>query len=152
AVDSLTVGEDGLVVLDQTPFYAEAGGQTGDTGVLVTNGVEFSVADTRKRQDAIVHVGKVIQGSLSVGQRLSPQVDEARRLGIMQHNSGTDLMHGDLQRVLGEHVQLKRSSIGLDYLRFYLAHDRAMRAVESTAVEKLVNEQVFAKTPVTTEL
>src|SRR5699024_2493381 len=96
AVDSLAVGDEGLVVLDQTPFYAESGGQIGDTGVLVANGAEFTVKDTRKRQDAIVHVGKVTQGSLNVGQCLSPQVDEYRRLSIMQHHSATHLMHAAL--------------------------------------------------------
>ena len=152
AVESLATGDEGLVVLDQTPFYAESGGQIGDTGVLVTNGVEFTVQDTRKRQDAIVHVGKVSQGSLSVGQRLSPQVDEVRRLSIMQHHSATHLMHAALQQILGDHVQQKGSLVAPDYLRFDFAHDQAMSTEEITAVENAVNEQIFANTPVTTEL
>src|SRR5699024_8795411 len=99
-----------------------------------------------------VHVGKVSQGSLSVGQRLSPQVDEVRRLRIMQHHSATHLMHAALQQILGDHVQQKGSLVAPDYLRFDFAHDQAMSTEEITAVENAVNEQIFANTPVTTEL
>lgn len=151
-VDTLQVGESGLVVLDQTPFYAESGGQIGDTGILVAAGVEFAVEDTRKRQEAIVHVGKVVEGSLTIGQDLSPQVDEARRLSIMQHHSATHLMHAALQQVLGDHVQQKGSLVAPNYLRFDFAHDQAMTAEEIAQVESLVNEQIFANSPVTTQL
>lgn len=152
AVQELVAGEEGLVVLDRTPFYAEAGGQTGDMGQLVANDATFAVADTRQRQAAIVHMGKVEQGTLTVGGEISPQVDAARRRSIMRHHSATHLMHAALQQVLGSHVQQKGSLVAPHYLRFDFAHDKAMSAEEITAVENLVNEQIFANAPVTTEL
>src|SRR5699024_7398491 len=152
AVQQLAVGEEGLVVLDRTPFYAEAGGQTGDTGQLVANDAVFAVADTRQRQAAIVHMGKVEQGTLAVGGEISPQVDAIRRRGIMRHHSATHLMHAALQQVLGSHVQQKGSLVAPHYLRFDVAQDKAMTAEEITAVESLVNEHIFANAPVTTEL
>lgn len=152
AVQELVAGEEGLVVLDRTPFYAEAGGQTGDMGQLVANDATFAVADTRQRQAAIVHMGKVEQGTLTVGGEISPQVDAARRRSIMRHHSATHLMHAALQQVLGSHVQQKGSLVAPHYLRFDFAHDKAMSAEEITAVENLVNEQIFANAPVITEL
>lgn len=152
AVQELVADEEGLVVLDRTPFYAEAGGQTGDMGQLVANDATFAVADTRQRQAAIVHMGKVEQGTLTVGGEISPQVDAARRRSIMRHHSATHLMHAALQQVLGSHVQQKGSLVAPHYLRFDFAHDKAMSAEEITAVENLVNEQIFANAPVTTEL
>lgn len=152
AVERLAEGEEGLVVLDKTPFYAEAGGQVGDTGLLSAENAAFRVTDTRSRQEAIVHIGVVERGELTLGQTLSPQVDEARRRTIMQHHSATHLMHAALQQVLGDHVQQKGSLVAPEYLRFDFAHDQAMTAEEIAEVEKRVNQQIFANTPVTTEI
>ncbi|HLR16731.1 MAG TPA: alanine--tRNA ligase [Alcanivoracaceae bacterium] len=151
-VQKLAAGEEGLVVLNRTPFYAEAGGQSSDTGLLVANDATFEVTDTRQRQAAIVHMGKVANGELEVGQGLSPQVNKQRRRGIMRHHSATHLMHAALQKILGSHVQQKGSLVAPNYLRFDFAHDKAMTAEELVAVENAVNEQVFANAPVTTEL
>ncbi|MEY1661619.1 alanine--tRNA ligase [Isoalcanivorax beigongshangi] len=152
AVDSLAVGEDGLVVLNRTPFYAESGGQVGDTGVLLSNAGRFEVSDTRKRQQAHVHHGRVSEGTLRVGERVGAAVDTARRNAIMRHHSATHLMHAALRQVLGEHVSQKGSLVGPDYLRFDFSHGEAVTAEQIAEIEALVNAEVLANQPVSTEL
>ncbi|MFN3712805.1 MAG: alanine--tRNA ligase [Alcanivoracaceae bacterium] len=152
AVLSLAAGEDGMVVLSSTPFYAESGGQVGDTGVLTNDGSRFVVADTRKRQAAHLHIGVLEQGSLKVGDRLAGHVDEARRRAIMRNHSATHLMHAALRQVLGDHVTQKGSLVNADYLRFDFSHGEAVKAEQIAEIESIVNRQILANAPVSTEL
>ena len=124
AVKQLAAGEEGVVVLDQTPFYAESGGQVGDAGVLQgAQGVSFAVQDTQKIQNGVFgHHGRLQSGSLAVGDALSAQVDAARRQHIMRNHSATHLMHKALRQVLGEHVQQKGSLVNAERTRFDFAH------------------------------
>ncbi|KZY29358.1 alanine--tRNA ligase [Alcanivorax sp. HI0083] len=152
AVDALQAGEEGMVVLASTPFYAESGGQVGDSGFLVQGDNRFAVSDTRKRQAAHVHLGKVESGSLKVGGKVSAYVDVERRRAIMRNHSATHLMHAALREVLGEHVQQKGSLVAADYLRFDFSHGEAVSEDQREQIEILVNRQILANTAVTTEL
>ena len=152
AVDTLQAGEEGMVVLASTPFYAESGGQVGDSGFLVQGDNRFAVSDTKKRQAAHVHLGKVESGSLTVGETVSAYVDVERRRAIMRNHSATHLMHAALRQVLGEHVQQKGSLVAADYLRFDFSHGEAVSEAQREQIEILVNRQILANTPVTTEL
>ncbi len=152
AVPSLAAGEDGMVVLSNTPFYAESGGQVGDTGVLTNDGTRFVVADTRKRQQAHLHIGVLEQGSLKVGDRLAAHVDEQRRRAIMRNHSATHLMHAALREVLGEHVSQKGSLVNAEYLRFDFSHGEAVKPQQIAEIEAIVNRQILANVPVSTEL
>jgi len=152
AVQALSAGEDGMAVLSKTPFYAESGGQVGDTGVLTNDGTRFVVADTRKRQQAHLHIGVLEQGSLKVGDRLAAHVDEQRRLAIMRNHSATHLMHAALRKVLGEHVSQKGSLVNAEYLRFDFSHGEAVKPQQIAEIEAIVNRQILANVPVSTEL
>ena len=151
-VETLTAGDEGMVVLDSTPFYGESGGQVGDKGLLSGNGIEFIVTDTTKEQKNHLHHGEVKVGTLKVGDSLSACVDEHKRQQTALHHSATHLLHAALREVLGEHVQQKGSLCTYDRLRFDFAHFEAMTADELSAVEKKVNAQIRVNTPVTTEL
>lgn len=152
SVPSLSAGEDGMVVLSKTPFYAESGGQVGDTGVLTNDGTRFVVADTRKRQQAHLHIGVLEQGSLKVGDRLAAHVDEQRRRAIMRNHSATHLMHAALRKVLGEHVSQKGSLVNAEYLRFDFSHGEAVKPQQIAEIEAIVNRQILANVPVSTDL
>ncbi|EKF73033.1 alanyl-tRNA synthetase [Alcanivorax hongdengensis A-11-3] len=152
AVDSLDAGEEGMVVLARTPFYAESGGQVGDSGFLVLGDNRFAVSDTKKRQAAHVHLGKVESGSLKVGDKVAAYVDVERRRAIMRNHSATHLMHAALREVLGDHVQQKGSLVAADYLRFDFSHGEAVSEAQREQIETLVNRQILANSPVTTEL
>ena len=152
AVSVLDSGEQGMVVLSATPFYAESGGQVGDSGVLDNESSRFIVADTRKRQQAHLHIGVLEQGTLKMGDHLQARVDSARRRAIMRNHSATHLLHAALRQVLGEHVMQKGSLVNADYLRFDFSHGEAIGAGQLAAIEALVNQQVLANVPVTTEL
>ena len=152
AVDSLAAGEEGMVVLASTPFYAESGGQVGDTGFLVKGDNRFAVTDTKKRQAAHVHLGKVESGTLNVGDKVAAYVDVERRRAIMRNHSATHLMHAALREVLGDHVQQKGSLVAEDYLRFDFSHGEAVSEAQREQIETLVNRQILANTAVTTEL
>lgn len=152
AVDSLSEGEEGVVVLASTPFYAESGGQVGDTGTLESGGTVFQVEDTRKRQKAFLHIGQLKAGSLHVGDKLQGRVDDSRRQAIMRNHSATHLLHAALRERFGEHVQQKGSLVNADYLRFDFSHNAAVNAEDITALEQRVNGQILANTPVSTEL
>jgi alanyl-tRNA synthetase len=143
-VDQLNAGESGEVVLERTPFYAESGGQVGDTGALsATNGsVRFMVGDTQKRGHAHSHLGKLDSGTLRVGTSLNAQVDAGRRDAIRLNHSATHLLHAALRRVLGTHVTQKGSLVAPDRLRFDFGHFQAVTPEELAAIESLVNEQV----------
>ena len=151
-VSQLQAGEQGEVVLDHTPFYAESGGQVGDTGLLQATGVSFAVADTRKRGTAFTHIGQLHSGSLQVGDALDAQVDGARRAHIRRNHSATHLLHAALREQLGTHVTQKGSLVTSERLRFDFAHHQPVTADELRAIEQRVNEQVRANAPAHTQV
>ncbi|HEN5185089.1 alanine--tRNA ligase [Klebsiella pneumoniae] len=142
AVDSVSAGQEAVVILDQTSFYAESGGQVGDKGELKGAGFSFAVSDTQKYGQAIGHIGKVASGSLKVGDAVQADVDEARRQRIRLNHSATHLMHAALRQVLGTHVAQKGSLVNDKALRFDFSHFEAMKPEEIRAVEDLVNAQI----------
>jgi len=152
-VTALEKGAGGAVVLNQTPFYAESGGQVGDTGVMAGNGVRFVVSDTQKRVgDLYVHFGSVEQGTLKVGAALDLTVDHARRSAIRQNHSATHLLHEALRQVLGDHVAQKGSLVAPDRLRFDFSHPKPMSSDEIERVEDIANDIVLQNAPVITRL
>jgi alanyl-tRNA synthetase len=153
-VPALKKGESGVVVLNQTPFYAESGGQVGDTGVMTGDGsVRFAVSDTQKRAgDLFVHFGTVDEGTLNVGTALDLKVDHARRSAIRQNHSATHLLHEALRQVLGDHVAQKGSLVAPDRLRFDFSHPKPMSAEEIERVEDIANDVVLQNAPVITRL
>ena len=144
AVDRLATGEQGEVVLERTPFYAESGGQVGDTGELVSSSAGFEVADTRKRGTAFTHIGRVARGSLAVGDTLAATVDAARREHIRRNHSATHLLHASLRTLLGTHVTQKGSLVAPDRLRFDFSHFQPVTAEELKAIEQRVNAEIRA--------
>ncbi|WP_373638559.1 alanine--tRNA ligase [Klebsiella quasipneumoniae] len=142
AADSVSAGQEAVVILDQTPFYAESGGQVGDKGELKGAGFSFAVSDTQKYGQAIGHIGKVASGSLKVGDAVQADVDDARRQRIRLNHSATHLMHAALRQVLGTHVAQKGSLVNDKALRFDFSHFEAMKPEEIRAVEDLVNAQI----------
>jgi alanyl-tRNA synthetase len=142
AVDSLTNGDEGAVVLSATPFYAESGGQVGDAGILADEGKLFNVSDTQKNGKAIVHYGLVEAGELAIGDRVEAIVDAERRQATRLNHSATHLVHAALRSVLGTHVQQKGSLVTPEKLRFDFSHLEAVSAEELQAIEDLVNEQI----------
>jgi alanyl-tRNA synthetase len=152
-VDALRKGETGAVILNQTPFYGESGGQVGDTGVLLGKGVRFRVTDTQKKSgDLFVHSGTVEEGTLKVGAELSLEVDHTRRTAIRRNHSATHLLHEALRQVLGDHVAQKGSLVAPDRLRFDFSHPKPMTADEIEQVEDIANDYVLQNSPVTTRL
>ena len=151
-VDALAAGERGEVVLDQTPFYAEAGGQVGDAGELTGPGVRFVVEDTQKDGAAHVHVGRLEQGSIRVGDTLTARVDGARRQATALNHSATHLLHAALRKVLGKHVQQKGSLVAPDRLRFDFSHFQPVTPEELHEIERLVNAQIRANIPAETRV
>ncbi|WEM42774.1 alanine--tRNA ligase [Photobacterium sp. DA100] len=142
AVDAINAGEDALIVLDNTPFYAESGGQCGDTGTMTAEGVQFVVADTQKFGNAIGHTGKLAQGALKVGDKLTATVDAARRSATSLNHSATHLLHAALRNMLGEHVTQKGSLVKPEGLRFDFSHLEAVKPEELREIERVVNEQI----------
>jgi alanyl-tRNA synthetase len=152
-VASLAKGDSGAVIVNQTPFYGESGGQVGDTGTMTGEGVRFRVTDTQKKAgDLLVHMGTVEQGALKAGTALSLDVDHARRRAIRQNHSATHLLHEALRQVLGDHVAQKGSLVAPDRLRFDFSHPKPMNAAELERVEDIANEIVIQNAPVTTRL
>ncbi len=142
-VESLRRGDTGIVVLDETPFYAESGGQVGDTGKLRAINAEFQVEDTQKRGGgAIAHMGTLIMGDLKLGEPLEARVDAARRQATMLNHSATHLLHAALREVLGTHVTQKGSLVAPDRLRFDFSHGQPVTRDELACIETLVNAQV----------
>jgi alanyl-tRNA synthetase len=141
-VQVLDQGDTGTVVLERTPFYAESGGQVGDTGELVAAAARFDVADTLKLGAAFGHQGTVAAGRIAVGDRVKAQVDEKRRAAIVLNHSATHLLHAALRKVLGTHVQQKGSLVAPDRLRFDFAHFEPVSAEQLAEIETLVNEQI----------
>lgn len=152
AVDIINAGQEAVVVLDQTPFYAESGGQVGDKGELKGANFSFAVEDTQKYGQAIGHIGKLAAGSLKVGDAVQADVDEARRARIRLNHSATHLMHAALRQVLGTHVSQKGSMVNDKVLRFDFSHNEAMKPEEIRAIEELVNAQIRRNLPIETNI
>jgi alanyl-tRNA synthetase len=152
-VAALRAGESGAVILNQTPFYAESGGQVGDTGSMSADGVLLRVTDTQKKAtDVFMHCAVVEKGVLEVGTALALEVDHWRRGAIRQNHSATHLLHEALRQVLGEHVAQKGSLVAPDRLRFDFSHPKPMTAAEIERVEDIANDVVLQNSPVTTRL
>ncbi|EFN7881917.1 alanine--tRNA ligase [Escherichia coli] len=152
AVDAINAGQEAVVVLVQTPFYAESGGQVGDKGELKGANFSFAVEDTQKYGQAIGHIGKLAAGSLKVGDAVQADVDEARRARIRLNHSATHLMHAALRQILGTHVSQKGSLVNDKVLRFDFSHNEAMKPEEIRAVEDLVNAQIRRNLPIETNI
>jgi alanyl-tRNA synthetase len=147
-VAELKAGQAGIVVLDETPFYAESGGQVGDSGVLISGSARFEVHDTQKIKAQVHgHHGVVAQGVIAVGDHVSAQVDGARRAATMRNHSATHLMHKALREVLGEHVQQKGSLVDAERTRFDFAHPAPLTPEQIRAIEARVNAEILANTP-----
>jgi alanyl-tRNA synthetase len=152
-VAELKAGESGQVVLNQTPFYGESGGQVGDTGTMTGEGILARVTDTQKEGgDLFAHSVAVEKGTLKVGSALALEVDHARRSAIRRNHSATHLLHEALRQVLGDHVAQKGSLVAPDRLRFDFSHPKPMTLAEIEKVEDLANEYVLQNAPVTTRL
>jgi alanyl-tRNA synthetase len=151
-VDSMLPGQEGQVVLDHTPFYAESGGQIGDTGFLVGTAARFTVRDTRKIGASFAHVGVLESGVLRVGDTLEAEVDGERRKAIALNHSATHLLHAALRQVLGKHVQQKGSLVAPDRLRFDFSHTQPVSAGELHRVEELVNDAIRRNAPAETRV
>jgi alanyl-tRNA synthetase len=152
-VAALKKGESGAVVLNQTPFYGESGGQVGDTGVLTADGVRFKVTDTQKYLgDMFAHIGTVEEGTLKPGMALALDVDHARRGAIRKNHSATHLLHEALRQVLGDHVAQKGSLVAPDRLRFDFSHPKPMSGEEIGRVEDIANDMVLQNSAVTTRV
>ena len=148
AVQELKEGQPGIVVLDTTPFYSESGGQVGDQGVLVAEGVQFGVHDTQKiKADVFGHHGVQTQGSLKLGDGVSARVDAPRRAATARNHSVTHLMHKALREVLGDHVQQKGSLVDADKTRFDFAHGAPVTREQVLEVEKRVNAEILTNVP-----
>ncbi|OXR48496.1 alanine--tRNA ligase [Pusillimonas sp. T2] len=153
SVDKIQAGQEGVVVLDVTPFYAESGGQVGDAGVLASGSTRFVVADTQKIQSQVFgHHGTLEQGVLSVGDTVSAQVDVQRRARTVRNHSATHLMHKALREVLGAHVQQRGSLVDADKTRFDFAHDAQVTPDQIIAIENIVNAEVLGNQQVRAQL
>ncbi|MBD3619561.1 MAG: alanine--tRNA ligase [Chromatiales bacterium] len=142
--EALGAGEEGIVVLDRSPFYAESGGQVGDTGELSADGLRFVVTDTQKQGKAWLHIGRVVEGSVAKGATVTARVDGARREAIKLNHSATHLMHAALRQVLGEHVQQKGSLVTPERLRFDFSHFEPVTREQLAEVERIVNAEIRA--------
>jgi alanyl-tRNA synthetase len=151
-VEVLVEGETGEVVLDRTPFYAEAGGQVGDAGQLIAPGAKFIVTDTQKRGAAHSHLGTLAQGTIRLGDTLEAEVNGARRQATALNHTATHLLHAALRKVLGTHVEQKGSLVAPDRLRFDFAHFQAVTPEELLEIERLVNAQIRANLPAETRV
>lgn len=151
-VSELSTDDVGEVILDRTPFYAEAGGQVGDAGELATPGVHFVVSDTQKRGTAFAHMGRVAQGKIRVGDTLNARVDGERRRSTALNHTATHLLHAALRKVLGAHVQQKGSLVAPDRLRFDFSHFQPVTPVELREIERLVNTEIRRNTSAQTEV
>ncbi len=154
AVETAEAGANASVIVSQTPFYGESGGQVGDTGLLfAADGTEFVVQDTQKKlADVHVHIGTVKKGSLSIGDAVELRVEGGRRTRLRANHSVTHLMHEALRRALGDHVTQKGSLVAPDYLRFDFSHPKAVSEEELNSVEEAVNDRIRANSDVSTRL
>jgi len=151
-VTALRPGQEGQVVLDHTPFYAESGGQIGDAGLLLGSAARFIVRDTQKIGASFVHIGVLESGELRVGDGVDAQVDQERRIAIALNHSATHLLHAALRKVVGTHVEQKGSLVAADRLRFDFSHTQALTSEELRRVEDLVNSVIRSNTPAETRV
>ncbi len=148
-VTELEAGDEGVIILDQTPFYAESGGQAGDTGIIKAGDAVFEVYDTQKQGGQLfLHKGKVLQGSFSTGQLGQVSVNAEQRQATERNHSATHLLHAALRQILGEHVAQKGSQVTAERLRFDFSHFEPLTAEQISQVEQLVNAQIRANSPV----
>lgn len=152
SVEQISAGQSAVVVLENTPFYAESGGQIGDHGYLTAQGVVFNVKDTQKYGRVFGHIGELEQGTLSVGQTLNAVVDSERRKRISLNHSATHLLHAALRQLLGTHVVQKGSLVSDSALRFDFAHPEAISKEQLTDIERLVNQKVRANFLIQTDI
>lgn len=152
AVETLSAGDDAILILDATPFYAESGGQSGDAGIITVEAGKFVVTDTQKVGNAIGHHGKLVEGVLSTADSAMAQVDEERRTAITLNHSATHLLHAALREVLGEHVTQKGSLVKAESLRFDFSNLEGVKAEELRKVERIVNQQVRLNHEIETNL
>ncbi len=146
--ESIQPGQETKIILDQTPFYAEAGGQVGDTGSIIKEDAVFKVMDTQKIGDIYVHTGKVELGSFELDDMVQTHIDEERRINIMRNHTATHLLQAALRQVLGHHVQQQGSLVAEDRLRFDFTHPQAVNKDELQQIESLINHQIMASDPV----
>ncbi|MEX0615853.1 MAG: alanine--tRNA ligase, partial [Methylophaga sp.] len=151
-VVSLKAGQQGIIVLDNTPFYAESGGQVGDLGEINSAGAHFNVTDTRKQGKAFTHIGECKRGSFEVGQKVRAHVDEDNRQATALNHSATHLLHAALRQILGDHVNQKGSLVDSQRLRFDFSHFEPMSAGQLRDIERLVNQQIRINHAVETRL
>lgn len=151
-VDQISAGDTAVMLLDQSPFYAESGGQVGDIGALKAKEGVFSIEDTRKQDNVHVHIGTMKMGQISVGDTVEAQVDSAKRQATERNHSATHLLHAALRAVLGEHVLQKGSLVNADRLRFDFSHSEAVTNEELQQIEQLVNREIRANNAVETKL
>ena len=152
AVENLTEGDEGVIVLDRTPFYGESGGQVGDSGYLMLGDAKFEVRDCQKSGDSHMHVGVVLHGSFALGNTVDAQVDAGVRQATMRNHSATHLLHAALRKVLGDHVTQKGSLVDSEKLRFDFAHFESVTPAQLHEIASLVNQQIQANTVITTDL
>ena len=145
-------GDEAIIVLERTPFYAESGGQVGDTGLLTWSGGRFQVTDTRKEGNNHLHIGTVVEGELFPGLEVDARIDHERRERTKRNHSATHLLHAALRKVLGEHVSQKGSLVDPDKLRFDFSHLEAVSVADLQEIERQVNQQILQNTSVATEV
>lgn len=151
-VNSISDGDEAIVILDQSSFYGESGGQTGDSGLLLKKGAKFEVNDTqRQASNAFEHYGRLVSGSLKVGNKVEAKIDQQRRKKIMNNHSATHLLHEALRQILGDKVQQKGSLVEADKLRLDFSHDEVVSRAELDKVEAIVNTQILGNSQVKTE-
>lgn len=151
-IDSLSAGQQGRVILGHTPFYAESGGQVGDKGILIHGDTVFEVESTQKMGKAHVHLGKLISGTIHIGEQLQAKIDAPARQAIARNHTATHLMHAALRQILGEHVKQKGSLVEPERLRFDFSHFEPVSSEQLGLIEGLVNQQILQVSPVETRL
>ncbi|MEX2326864.1 MAG: alanine--tRNA ligase, partial [Pseudomonadales bacterium] len=152
AVDTIKQGDDAVIVLERTPFYAESGGQVGDTGRLLGDGITFEVQDTQKAGEAFIHKGKVLEGTIQAGDELDAEVDRYLRDATRLNHSATHLLHAALRQILGDHVNQRGSLVEPERLRFDFSHFEALTRKEIKSIERLVNAQIRRNSEIQTEV
>jgi len=151
-VDTLSSGEEAIVVLDQTPFYAESGGQVGDSGYLRASAIEFEVQDCQKQGNHYLHIGVLTSGTISTGQQLEAEVNNEVRQATSLNHSATHILHAALREILGDHVTQKGSLVDSNRLRFDFSHFEAVTPEQLKAIERRVNTEIRRNSPVETDI
>ena len=150
--DSLNTGQMGQVILEQTPFYAESGGQVGDTGTITTKNGVFEVIDTQASGEAFIHIGSVTKGSIHINEKVQASINPVKRESITKNHTGTHMLHAALMKVLGEHVEQRGSLVDEDKIRFDFSHHQALSNDEIRDIETLVNEKIEENIDVETSI